>query len=245
MAAHRHPAGRSDQGVEQRSGAALKASRRPDARQLAHEQAQVQSANAHQEPLEDVGMAAQMDSAQPPGFVEIGVRPFEAFAPAAHQTQAAGASDPPAVGIHGGPGCGLAPPAAPPAVRLRYVVSARKPSFRAEICANSWHPGRDFGTDRRRRRRLTSCGIAKGSKSARMSCFQGQEDRAVSCRLGIQLGYQGRLVRRRVVVVCVPASAGSTRCDAGWPPAPTRQPYARNRPHHGCELGRVPDAPTH
>ena len=53
-----------------------------------------------------------------------------------------------------------------------------------------------------------------------MSCFQGQEDRAVSCRLGIQLGYQGRLVRRRVVVVCVPASAGSTRCDAGWPPAP-------------------------
>ena len=126
-----------------------------------------------------------------------------------------------------------------------YLVSARKPSFRAEICANSWHPGRDFGTDRRRRRRLTSCGIAKGSKSARMSCFQGQEDRAVSCRLGIQLGYQGRLVRRRVVVVCVPASAGSTRCDAGWPPAPTRQPYARNRPHHGCELGRVPDAPTH
>ena len=74
---------------------------------------------------------------------------------------------------------------------------------------------------------------------------QGQEDRAVSCRLGIQLGYQGRLVRRRVVVVCVPASAGSTRCDAGWPPAPTRQPYARSRPHHGCELGRVPDDPTH
>ena len=25
--------------------------------------------------------------------------------------------------------------------------SARKPSFRAEICANSWHPGRDFGTN--------------------------------------------------------------------------------------------------
>ena len=132
-----------------------------------------------------------------------------------------------------------------PGVSQAALVSARKPSFRGEICANSWHPGRDFGTDRRRRRRLTSCGIAKGSKSARMSCFQGQEDRAVSCRLGIQLGYQGRLVRRRVVVVCVPASAGSTRCDAGWPPAPTRQPYARNRPHHGCELGRVPDAPTH
>ena len=28
-----------------------------------------------------------------------------------------------------------------------YLVSARKPSFRAEICANSWHPGRDFGTN--------------------------------------------------------------------------------------------------
>ena len=27
------------------------------------------------------------------------------------------------------------------------LVSARKPSFRAEICANSWHPGRDFGTN--------------------------------------------------------------------------------------------------
>ena len=28
-----------------------------------------------------------------------------------------------------------------------FVWSARKPSFRAEICANSWHPGRDFGTN--------------------------------------------------------------------------------------------------
>ena len=54
------------------------------------------------------------------------------------------------------------------------LVSARKPPFRAEICANSWHPERDFGTTRPRRRRLTGCGIAKASKSARMSCFQGQ-----------------------------------------------------------------------
>ena len=32
-------------------------------------------------------------------------------------------------------------------VNDHYLVSARKPSFRAEICANSWHPGRDFGTN--------------------------------------------------------------------------------------------------
>ena len=57
---------------------------------------------------------------------------------------------------------------------LHELVSARKPPFRAEICANSWHPERDFGTTRPRRRRLTGCGIAKASKSARMSCFQGQ-----------------------------------------------------------------------
>ena len=36
-----------------------------------------------------------------------------------------------------------------------------------------------------------------------MSCFQGQEDRAVSCRLGIQLGYQGRLVGRLGVPVAI------------------------------------------
>ena len=58
--------------------------------------------------------------------------------------------------------------------RLTELVSARKPPFRAEICANSWHPERDFGTNRPRRRRLTGCGIAEARKSARMSCFQGQ-----------------------------------------------------------------------
>ena len=31
--------------------------------------------------------------------------------------------------------------------RASELVSARKPSFPAEICANSWHPGRDFGTN--------------------------------------------------------------------------------------------------
>ena len=39
----------------------------------------------------------------------------------------------------------------------------------------------------------------------------------------------------RVVVVSAPASGGAIRCDAAWPPAPTRQPYARSPPHHGCE----------
>ena len=54
------------------------------------------------------------------------------------------------------------------------LCQPENPRFRAEIRANSWHPERDFGTNRPQRRRPTGCGIAKGSKSARMSCFQGQ-----------------------------------------------------------------------
>ena len=59
---------------------------------------------------------------------------------------------------------------------------------------------------------------------------------AVTCRRsGVAAGARSRV---RCPLLDQP------RPDAGWPPAPTRQPYARSRPHHGCELGRVPDAPT-
>ena len=55
-----------------------------------------------------------------------------------------------------------------------YLVSARKPPFRAEIGANSWHSGRDVGAIPAATEAPDGLRTENGGKSARMSCFQGQ-----------------------------------------------------------------------
>ena len=74
------------QGVEKRPDAALEATRRADARQTSHEQAEIQAAGVHQEALADVGVPPQMHPAQAPGLVEMGVGSLEAFAALAQPT---------------------------------------------------------------------------------------------------------------------------------------------------------------
>ena len=58
---------------------ALQAARGADAGQLPHEQPEIEAAHVHEDTLQDVGMVPQMHAAQPPGLVEMRVRPFEAL----------------------------------------------------------------------------------------------------------------------------------------------------------------------
>ena len=54
------------------------------------------------------------------------------------------------------------------------LVSARKPPFRAEICANSWHSGGDVGANRVATKAPDGLRASEGQYVARMSCFKGQ-----------------------------------------------------------------------
>ena len=55
-----------------------------------------------------------------------------------------------------------------------YIVSARKPPFRAEICANSWHSGGDVGANPVATKAPDGLRASVGQYVARMSCFKGQ-----------------------------------------------------------------------
>ena len=111
-----------DQGIKKCPSAALEAARDPDARQFAHEEAQIRAADVHQQALEDVGMAAQIHAAQPSGFVEMGVGTFTSFAALAQQPLPAGALNPPPIAVHRVAGLALSLPVAPAASRLRHVT---------------------------------------------------------------------------------------------------------------------------
>ena len=112
-----------DQGVEQCPGAALETTRGPDARQFAHEEAQIRATDVDEHTLEHVGVSAQMHAAQSPGFVEMGVGTLEPFTALAQQVLPASAPNAPPVGVDGRPRRRLSPPATPPAVRLRQVTA--------------------------------------------------------------------------------------------------------------------------
>ena len=92
------PAQEADQRAKTRRRAALEASRPAHSRQVPHEQPQVDAADLHEQPFQDVGMPAQMDAAHPAGLVEMRVGPFQPFAPLPQQPFPARAADPPTVG---------------------------------------------------------------------------------------------------------------------------------------------------
>ena len=123
----------ADQRLHQRRRAALEAPRRADARQVRHEQPEIDAADLDEQPLQNVGMPAQMDAAHPAGLIEMRVGPFQQLAPLPQQPFSACASNPPPVGIHRVPRRRLALPVAPAAVRLRDVAAdadGRKPDHR-------------------------------------------------------------------------------------------------------------------
>ena len=112
-----------DQDVHECRGAALEGTRRPDAGQFPHEQTQIRPADVHEQSLEHVGMAAQMHAPQASRFVEMGVRTLESLTALAQPAPPACTPNVSPVGVDGGPGCGLPPPATPPAVRLGHVTA--------------------------------------------------------------------------------------------------------------------------
>ena len=123
----------ADQRLHQRRRAALEAPRRADARQVPHEQPEIDAADLDEQPFQNVGMPAQMDAAHPAGLIEMRVWPFHQLAPLPQQPFPACASDPPAVGIHRVPRRRLALPVPSAAVRLRDVAAdadGRKPDHR-------------------------------------------------------------------------------------------------------------------
>ena len=66
-----------EQGTERGHRAALEATRRADARQLPHEQPEIEAADLHEHALQDVGMPAQMHAAHPSGLIEMRVGTFQ------------------------------------------------------------------------------------------------------------------------------------------------------------------------
>ena len=100
-----------DQGIKKCPGAALEAARGPDARQFAHEEAQIRATDVDEQTLEHVGVSAQMHAAQSPGFVEVGVGTLEAFPTLPQQAPAADTPNAPPVGVDGRPRRRLSPPA--------------------------------------------------------------------------------------------------------------------------------------
>ena len=74
----------ADQRVQKGGRAALEAPRRTDARQLPHEQPQIEAADVYEQPFQDVGMPAQMHAAHAAGLIEMSVGPFQQFAPLPH-----------------------------------------------------------------------------------------------------------------------------------------------------------------
>ena len=105
------------------AGAALEATGRPDTGQFPHEQTQIRSADMHEQSLEHVGMAAQMQAPQSSRFVEMGVRTLESFTALAQQAPPARAPNASPVGVNGCPGRGLSSPAPPSPVRLGHVTA--------------------------------------------------------------------------------------------------------------------------
>jgi hypothetical protein len=62
---------------------------RPRLEERAHEQAEIEPAGMDQQPLEDVGVTAQVGAAHTPCVIEVRERAFDQFAAPPHQTPSA------------------------------------------------------------------------------------------------------------------------------------------------------------
>ena len=80
--------------------AALEASRRADADQLSHEEAEIEAAGMNQQPLPDVGMAAEVHATHPASLIEMGKGTLQACTAEPQQTQAPRPADTPTIAIH-------------------------------------------------------------------------------------------------------------------------------------------------
>ncbi len=72
----------------------------PEPVKLAHDQSQVEAADVHEHPLENIQVSAQVSSSHAAGFQSVSEAPFDQLAAFAHQPLATLAADAPAIGVH-------------------------------------------------------------------------------------------------------------------------------------------------
>jgi hypothetical protein len=100
--------------------APLQPSRCADADQLSHQQPEIEASGVNQQPLPNVGVAAEVHATHPTGLVEMGKRPFQSLTPESQQAQAPRAADAPTIAAHGVAG-------------LRILFQFRRPRSGSEM----------------------------------------------------------------------------------------------------------------
>ena len=85
-------------GAQSRGEPSLKAARRADADPTLHEEPQIERADVHQHPFEDIGVPPQMHPAHPARLVEMRNGALESFATLAQQPLPPGPSRAPLLG---------------------------------------------------------------------------------------------------------------------------------------------------
>src|SRR5580704_6645926 len=80
--------------------AILQPARRTASDQVAHDEPKIEAARMNQQALEDIGVAAQMRAAHPPGVVEMCEGAFAPLASLTHQEPATRSTNPPTIGVH-------------------------------------------------------------------------------------------------------------------------------------------------
>ena len=73
---------------QDRDESSLQPAWRADADQLPHEQAEIQAAGVNQQPLPNVGVAAEVHAPEAAGFIEMSEGSFQALAAEPQQAQA-------------------------------------------------------------------------------------------------------------------------------------------------------------
>src|ERR1700686_5790119 len=98
--------------------AILQPARRAAADQVAHDEPEIEAPRMDQQPLEDIGVTAQVGAAHTPSVVEMREGAFDPLTPLTHQAPAARSTNPPPIGVHRDLGLRLLRPIAATAVRL-------------------------------------------------------------------------------------------------------------------------------
>src|SRR5690554_435608 len=79
---------------QHRGDASLQPSRRADADELPHEQAEIEAAGVNQQSLANVGVAPEIDATKTACLIQMGEGAFEALAAKPQQAQAARTANP-------------------------------------------------------------------------------------------------------------------------------------------------------
>src|SRR5262245_7645168 len=73
---------------------------RADANQLPHEQSEIEARDMNQQPLPNVGVAAEVHAAHAASLIKMGKRPFESLATEPQQAHASWAANAPTIAVH-------------------------------------------------------------------------------------------------------------------------------------------------